>query len=141
MSRPQDVDRARRLFAQVRAGKVIFFKAGNDAWDIIGPADKIVPGETVTVTKADGSTRDVVVLTVMSERTVEGFATRTATFHNTAPAPAAATTGSGRTWYPVRHKSADMIGGMLGASSGADLGYCHFCGLELDRNGVCDECG
>ncbi len=128
--------RARKLFQQVKQGKVIFFKAGN-AWDILGPAALVQSGDIVTVTKANGETTQVMVLDIMAERTVDGVATRTATFTTVR---AGAGTPIERPWYPVRDRQAAAVGGALGLTSPAKLGYCHYCGLELDHNGSCPEC-
>lgn len=128
------VGRARKLWEAVRDGMTIFFKTG-DGWDIIGPAHLITPGARVTVTKADKSTAEVLVLKVMAERTIDGIATRSATF---VPAPANAP--EPRRVYKVRDRQAAAVGGMLGLASNAPVGYCHYCGLELDRNGNCNEC-
>ncbi len=130
------VARARRLFELVKQGKIVFFKAG-DSWDIVGPADAIKPGATVTVNKADGTTDEVVVTQIMAERTVEGVATRTATFTRPrrTPAPVQKTP-----WYPVADRQAAAVGGMIGRTTAGKLGYCHYCGGNLDRHGNCREC-
>ncbi|GIF75683.1 hypothetical protein [Asanoa siamensis] len=134
------VARSQRLLDQVKEGKTIFFKAGG-GWDIIGPAADIEPGQTVTVTKAAGDTTEVIVVKVMAERTVHGVATRTATFRNPAAAAAApAHVDPPRPAYNVVDRQAAAVGGMLGRDSSTARGYCHHCGLELDRNGNCDEC-
>lgn len=39
----------------------------NRGWRIVGPVDDVVEGRTVTVTKSDGSTKDVVVGAVYSK--------------------------------------------------------------------------
>ena len=88
------VARAQRLLDQVKTGKTIYFRAG-DEWMIIGPAGDVQPGQRLTVHKADGSTTEVIVGDVKDDRTVQGTATRTATFRNappreSAPAPAPA---------------------------------------------------
>lgn len=134
-------DRARKLLELVKQGKIVFFKAGGDGWDIIGPADTITAGASVTVSKADGSTEQVTVVEIMSERTVEGVAARTARFNRQrAASPVPAQAEREPAWYPVHDRQAAAVGGMLGRSAGGSLGYCHYCGLNLDRNGDCAEC-
>jgi hypothetical protein len=141
------VGRARKLWEAVRDGMTIFFNTGA-GWDVIGPAHLITPGAEVTVTKADGATTRVIVRQVMAERTIDGVATRTATF-GPAPAPAPAPAPepapaleleSPRPVYHVRDRQAATVGGMLGQTGSTLIGYCHYCGLPLDRNGDCDEC-
>lgn len=138
-SNPAAVARARKLWEAVRDGKTIFFHTGT-GWDIIGPAHLIVPGAEITVTKADKSTQRVVVVDVRAERTVDGVATRTATFRDVPAGPAVTHAEPARPWFPVRDRQAAAVGGMLGLASSAPLGYCHYCGLELDRKGNCGEC-
>ncbi len=130
------VGRARKLWEAVRDGMTIFFKT-SDGWDIIGPAHLVTPGAAVTVTKADKTTVQVIVRQIMAERTIDGVATRTATFDY---APTADATATSRPVYNVIDRQAATVGGMLGRTSSARAGYCHYCGLELDRNGNCDEC-
>ncbi len=132
-------DRARRLFEQVKTGKIIFFNTGN-GWDIIGPADQIEPGATVTVTKASGATTCVIVQKVMAERTVEGFATRTATFINAPTVTPSATAVPAPREHRVRDRQAARVGNALGLTSSAPAGSCHYCGLALNRRGECEEC-
>lgn len=76
--------RAQRLLDEVKTGKTIFFKA-NGEWMIIGPSDDLNAGQRVTVRKSDGTTTDVLVREIKSDRTVQGTSARTATF---VPAPA-----------------------------------------------------
>ena len=128
------VGRARKLWEAVRDGMTIFFSTG-DGWDIIGPAHLITPGAEVTVTKADKTTVQVLVRKVMAERTIDGVATRTATF---VPAPVPAP--DSRPVYNVRDRQAATVGGMLGQASSSRPGSCHYCGLPLNRAGDCDEC-
>lgn len=130
------IGRARKLWEAVRDGMTIFFNTG-DGWDIIGPTHLITPGSEVTVTKADKTTVRVIVRKVMAERTIDGVATRTATFVH---APATAVPSDPRPVYNVRDRQAATVGGMLGRTSSTSAGYCHYCGLPLDRNGDCDEC-
>lgn len=129
------VGRARKLWEAVRDGKTIFFNTAT-GWDIIGAANLIVPGAEVTVTKADKTTVQVIVRQVMAERTIDGVATRTATFDYVR----ADTSADRRPVYKVADQQAAAVGGLLGRTSPARMGYCHYCGLALDRNGNCDEC-
>ena len=136
-----DRSRAQRLFDQVQQGKVVFFKAG-DAWDILGPAEDIQPGQKVTVTKASGETTQVVVTEIMVERTVRGVATRTARFVRAGIADSTTERHAPerpRPVYNVVDRQAATVGGMLGRTS-TSVGYCHYCGLELNRSGNCAEC-
>lgn len=136
---PAAVERARKLLQAVADGLTVFFKVGT-GWDVVGPAHLITPGAVVTVTRADQTTTRVVIRDVMAERTIDGVATRTATFVPArAPAPAPPPEAA-RPVYNVHDRQAAAIGGMLGRHLSTPAGYCHSCGLPLDRNGDCDEC-
>lgn len=86
------VARAQRLLDQVKTGKSIYFRAG-DQWMIMGPSANVEPGRRLTVHKADGSTTEVIVGEIKSNRTVQGVTARTATFRK-APPPAVTSTGA-----------------------------------------------
>lgn len=135
MNRNAAIERAQKMLEAVRDGLTVFFRTG-DGWDVAGPAHLIIPGAVVTVTKADGTTTRVIILDVMVERVVNGVATRTATFAPVrVPAPEPV-----RPVYNIVDRQAATVGGMLGLTSGAPAGYCHYCDLPLNRNGDCDEC-
>lgn len=136
MNENQAKERAARLLEHVKAGRTVFFKAGS-GWDIAGPAADLQHGAIVTVTKANGSTTQVMVTRIMSDREVNGCAVRTALFTSsfTTTRPV-----EDEPEYDVVDRNAAMVGTALGRGGKTKRGSCHYCGLPLDRNGYCREC-
>jgi hypothetical protein len=74
--------KAEQLLAAVSAGQTVFTKSAQGVWHIIGPAADIFTGAAVVVTKADGTTRDVVVTAVTTTNEKRGVTYAVATFRN-----------------------------------------------------------
>lgn len=129
-------DRAQSLLDQVKAGKTIFFRAGKD-WMIMGPSATVRLGARIPVTKADGSVSQVIVGLIVSDRSVQDTAARTAYFRK-APTFEASNAPDPARYHQVADRSAAFVGGALGRTSPS--GACHYCGGPLDRNARCPEC-
>lgn len=71
--------------AAVAAGQTCFTKTSRGDWIIVGPVEAVVVGRTVTVTKADGSTRQVRVAEVSGPFEKPGFRYSSATFVDVTP--------------------------------------------------------
>jgi hypothetical protein len=146
-----DRERARQqeMLDKIRLGKVLFTKGGNPGkkplWLIVGPAESLVRDARVTVTKADGTEVPVIVGAVHSTREVDGVRysvadfTRIAQAAVTVPAPVQQQQSARK--HPIRRdRTATRVAGMLGMPAPAATGSCHYCGLELNLRGECEEC-
>ena len=72
--------KAREMMAKVAAGQTLFTKAADGTWMIVGPAADVRLNAWVKVTKANGSTRTVVVTWLGVSNAKGGVAYQVATF-------------------------------------------------------------
>ena len=81
--------KAQRTLNAVRDGHTEFTRTPGGEWLIVGPANTLTPGAEVTVTKADGTTKQVIIADAHQVREVQGVSYRTAEFRNVPAAPRA----------------------------------------------------
>jgi len=74
--------KAQLVFDSVKAGRTVFTRAASD-WMIVGPAADIHIHGRVTVTKADGTTVEVIVTGIDNSNERNGVRYTVATFRNT----------------------------------------------------------
>lgn len=72
---------AEKIFTAVAAGQTVFTKAA-DRWLIVGPAAALHPMRTVTITKADGTTKKVLVDAIHTTSEKRGVRYTVASFRN-----------------------------------------------------------
>lgn len=124
--------KAQEMLNQIKAGRTVFTRA-TDGWMIVGPAADVQAGNSVAVTRADGTTTQVVVTKLGVSKTVQGVAYTVASFTEPvgAPKPAQVT--------PQLDRQATLIASIMGFPAPRATGHCHYCGLPLVK-GECEEC-
>jgi hypothetical protein len=108
-------EKAQRMLDQVRDGKTVFTRSA-DQWLIVGPADRMIPGHTVDVTKADGTVKTVRVHTLHKRGEVQGVTYQVAEF---TPAPTGVAPGGKRGGYRTVSNSAFGEGRVYRSQPGA----------------------
>lgn len=73
--------KAQEMVTAVNAGQTLFIKTAG-AWTIVGPIDDIKVGYPVLVTKADGTTSEVVVTKILKSKRGEACQWASAEFRN-----------------------------------------------------------
>lgn len=129
---------AQAMLDGVREGRTSWSRTPEGVWMVIGPPNVITPGATVTVTKRDGGTSEVVIDQLGVRREVQGVEYQMATVRRDARSRRRVETEDERAMregaeYEAREQAAEH------AALSARPRRCRY--HETDNNGICYSCG